>query len=482
MAAEVTMPKLTDSMEEGRIVEWKVAPGDTVTEGDVLAEIETDKAVMELESFWDGTVDELLRQADEVVSVGEVIARIRERGVDAAAAQESAGPEKATSAPGSKEQSPEDEEPQSAVPAGSERKGVPPGSGAATARAVSRPPPGMKQADDALPLPGAHPLAERGGKESPRPAPPAKRPGPAAARPESARGAGGETGVRASPRARRLARERGVDLAAVSGTGPNGRITSEDVANAASGDAERPPKALAAGRADEELPAVSFAAGEAEAEEVSFYQKASIRRVVASKHVIPHFYISRTVPVDALLARKAAEKDRSGATLTHLLSMACVRALERHPAANRSYDRGRWIRWKTVNLGLAIQTDAGLVVGVLRDAAGKDLVWLAQRARELVERARQGKLKPEERSNATFTLSNLGAYDVESFSAIINPPSAMTLAIGSALAAPLVKEGRVTVGTVVHLTLSCDHRVIDGALGAEFLREVGRSLEQPEGL
>ncbi|MBE0618609.1 MAG: 2-oxo acid dehydrogenase subunit E2 [Proteobacteria bacterium] len=227
---------------------------------------------------------------------------------------------------------------------------------------------------------------------------------------------------------------------------------------------------------------MAFAEGEAEVEEVSFYQKATVRRVVASKHVIPHFYLNQTIRAEGLLARRAAEKEASGATLTHLMLRACALALAKFPEANRSYDRGRWIRWKVTNLGLAIQTEAGLAVGVLRDAGGEDLAGLVRRGSELIERARAGKLKPVERANATFTLSNLGGFAVESFSAIINPPSAMTLAVGSVVQAPVVEDGRLAVGQVLHLTLSCDHRVVDGVLAARFLGEVRRLLESPEEL
>jgi pyruvate dehydrogenase E2 component (dihydrolipoamide acetyltransferase) len=280
-----------------------------------------------------------------------------------------------------------------------------------------------------------------------------------------------------------LAATRRVDLTALTGTGLGGRITVADVLSAAP---NTPPglevRPAPADRADEELPAVTFSPEEAEAEEVTFYQKAVIRRVVASKHVIPHFYLTKMVNADALLGLQQKEKQGSGATLTHFLMRACALALENHPEANRSYDRGRWIRWKVIHLGLAIQTDAGLVVGVLRDAGEKDLGWIVENTRALVERARQGKLRAPERTNPTFTISNLGAFDVESFSAIINPPSAMTLAVGSVVPAPVVKDGEIGIGRLMHLTLSVDHRVVDGVLAARFLGEVKALLEDPEKL
>ena len=467
MPLEVTMPKLTDSMEEGRIVSWKVAVGDRVAEGDVLAEIETDKAVMELESFRSGVVAELVRRDGDVAAGGEVIARIAD-GAEATKATDS-GEQEAENPPaetpvqeatgGAEEEVSEAAAP--AAPEPQDRRGV-------EARAAEPPRAGAR---DEVPLPGAHLLAERGGKHSPRPEPPAKP----QAQPETA-GRAAPTGLKASPRARRLARETGVDLAGLRGTGPEGRITTADVEAAPGGSVSHGAPARAEGP-EEELAPVTFAEGEAEVEEVSFYQKAAVRRVVASKHVIPHFYVARTVRADALRERK--EEAGEGVRVTHLVLRACALALEAFPEANRSYDRGRWIRWKVTNLGLAIQTDAGLVVGVLRGAQGRDLAWIADGARRLVERARQGQLKPEERANATFTLSSLGGFGVESFSAIINPPSAMTLAVGAVRSAPVVEAGRVVPAEVLNLTLSCDHRVVDGVLAARFLGEVAGLLENP---
>ncbi len=467
MPFEVTMPKLTDSMEEGRIVSWKVAVGDRVGEGDVIAEIETDKAVMELESFRSGVVAELVRRDGDVAAVGEVIARI-------------AGGAESTQPTVSGE--PEAEGPPPEPGGQGATRGAEAGVSEAAAPAAPEPQ-GRRGAEagdagrlragapDEVPLPGAHPLAERGGKHSPRPEPPAKPQVPSG----TARGIA-PTGLKASPRARRLAREKGVDLTGLRGTGPEGRITTADVEAAPVASVSRVAPARVE-RADEALAPVTFAEGEAEVEEVTFYQKAAVRRVVASKHVIPHFYVARTVRADAL--RKRREEAGEGVTVTHLVLRACALALEAFPEANRSYDRGRWIRWKVTNLGLAIQTDAGLVVGVLRGAQGKDLAWIADGARRLVERARQGQLKPEERANATFTLSSLGGFGVESFSAIINPPSAMTLAVGAVRPAPVVEDGRVVPADVLNLTLSCDHRVVDGVLAARFLGEVAELLEDP---
>ena len=396
MAIEVTMPKLSDSMEEGKVIEWKKKVGDKVTEGDILVEIESDKAVMELESFWAGTLDRIIHESGDVVKVGEPIAVIAE------SAEKVARPE---------------------VPAREEKKAV---------------------------------VAE------------APRTPEVEARPKGAP-------VEITPHARKLAWEGGVDLSRVKGSGPGGRITAEDVLAAAGevirAEEGKPP--------DEELPQVTFAPDEAEVEEVSFYQMAVIRRVVASKHVIPHFYMTKVVNADRLLAEKEEHKGEFEATITHYVMKAGERALRKFPEVARSYDRGRWIKWKKINLGLAVETDAGLVVAVLRDAGGKDLTWIVRETRALVERARQGKLRPEDRGNPTFTVSNLGMLDVESFQAIINPPSSTTLAVGSILPTPYVMEGKVQVANVMKLTLSCDHRVIDGVIAANFLGEIKWLLENP---
>ncbi|MFU8855548.1 MAG: dihydrolipoamide acetyltransferase family protein [Deferrisomatales bacterium] len=479
MPYDVTMPKLTDSMEEGRIVEWKVAPGDRVREGDVLAEIETDKAVMELESFWSGTVAELLRPDGEVVAVGEVIARIAEAGGEprAPAAEEGPPPTGAAEAvgsgakaPGTKAAPEEDRsEKEPPVPA-EEDHPVPPERPARRAGEEAAPPGGE------IPLPGAHPLSERGGAESPRPAAPPRPaptpvPGPGVAK----------AGVRASPRARKLAREKGVDLSRVTGTGPEGRVMTADVEAAAAG--RGPPLGPAAegkGEGSAEGSPLRFAEGEAEVRDVGFFQKAAIRRVTESARTVPCFFVSAGVRADPLLASKEAAGE--GVTLTHLLLRASALTLGEIPEANRSYDRGRWVQWNVVNLGLAVQTEAGLVVAVLRGAQGRGLPWIAERTGDLVARARAGRLRPEERANATFTVSNLGAFGVERFTAIPNPPSALTLAVGAVADAPLVQGGRVEVGRRMHLTLSCDHRVVDGVLAARFLGALRGRLEEPEEL
>jgi len=427
---EITMPKLSDSMQEGKIIAWKVKPGARVREGDVLAEVESDKATMELECFHSGVLSKIVHGDGSEVPVGEVIGYI-----DA------------------------------------EAKGAEPEKQRATAE-----PPEQKAAPKEK-------AAEAPNAPAPQPAP-----ATATAEPRAA----------ASPRARKLAQEKGIDLGQVKGSGPGGRIIAQDIEALSPGrasPAEKPSAAAAAPEhppaeppqaetrpaikpsPDEELPAIDVTDEEAEVVEASYRLKTQARRVTAAKHVIPHFDITRSIVVTRLFARKEELKQKYGATITHLVMLAALKALKLHPEANRSYDRGRIIKWKGINLGLAVDTDEGLTVAVIRNAQGLSLKEIVERTRALVEKARSGKLSPEERRHPTFTVSSLGMFDVEQFEPIINPPSAITLAVASALAAPVVEGDKIEVGRVMKLTLSCDHRIIDGVTAAKFLGEMKRLLE-----
>jgi pyruvate dehydrogenase E2 component (dihydrolipoamide acetyltransferase) len=418
---EVTMPKLSDSMQEGKIIAWRVKPGARVREGDVLAEVESDKATMELECFHDGVLSKVLHGDGSEVPVGEVIGYI-----DAEA--EAAGPEKQGTA-----------------------------------------------AERRAPKEEAHAARK---EPAPRPA---------------AATTGAETRVASSPRARKLAQQKGIDLSRVKGSGPGGRIIAQDVEtlaaegtppaaepSAAAAGSERPPaeaRPAIKPSPDEELPAIDVTDQEADVVEAPYRLKTQARRVTAAKHVIPHFYITRSVDVTRLLGRKEELKQEYGATITHLIMLAALKALKMHPEANRSYDRGRIIKWKGINLGLAVDTDEGLTVAVIRNAQGLSFREIVERSRALVEKARSGKLSPEERRHPTFTVSSLGMFDVEQFEPIINPPSAITLAAATALPAPVVEGDAIKVGRVMKLTLSCDHRIIDGVTAAKFLAVLKRLLE-----
>jgi len=429
---EVQMPKLSDSMEEGKIIEWKVAEGDPVEEGQVIAEIESDKAVMELESFHNGVLAEIRRGNDSEVRVGEVIALIRAGDEEPAAeAEPEAAPEEVV-----KQAEPA---PEAAKP---ERPATPP-----------KPPTSPKP-----PVPKA-PVAQ------PVSTPP--------------------SGVKAiSPYARKLAADYGLDYSMVKGSGPDGRVVADDIEAAAKvlKPGARAPAAPQPTRPDEELPPLDVTADEADIEEMSFRLKTQALRVVQSKHVIPHFYITRGADVTALLERREELKAKHGATVTHLVMYACVRALDANPKANWSYDRGRIIKWKGIHLGLAVATDEGLTVAVVRNAQALSLPELIETSRGLVERARAGRLSAEERRHPSFTVTNLGMFDVEHFEPIINPPSSITLGVSSALPEAVIRGDAIHVGKVMKLTASCDHRIVDGATAAQFLHTLVGLLGDPDGL
>ncbi len=512
---EVTMPKLSDSMEVGKIIEWKVAEGAEVKEGDVLAEVESDKAVMELECFRDGVVKKLVHGDEEEVPVGEVIAFIAVEGEEEEAPAEAADePEEEETAEQvedkaaaedeerAEEEEAEPEEP-AEKPEDAEEKGKGPGRGRHHRMRQRRKKAGRKgprrgsrvkgeeeEGERVAISPYARKLAEEhdvdpadiegsgpggrivardvlraAGAPGEQAAPPRERPAPAGR-------------LNAEPLAAALAVRYDMDLSEIEGTGPQGRVTVDDVVTARSEVAAReaPPAP------DEEMPELEVSEDEADVEDAPFRLKTQARRVIGSQHAIPHFYVTRGVDVTDLMQRKDELKEQHGATVTHLVMLACVRALREHPEVNRSYDRGRVITWKHINLGLAVDTDQGLTVAVLRDAGGMKLASLVEATKELVEKARAGKLSADERRHPTFTVTNLGMLDVEHFEPIINPPSSITLAVSSALESAVVRDGELSVGRVMKLTAACDHRIIDGATAARFLHDLRLLLEEPEQL
>lgn len=448
---DVTMPKLSDSMEVGKIIEWKVAEGDEVSEGDSLAEVESDKAVMELECFHDGTVSEIVHGDGEEVPVGEVIAYIAAPGEEGETHEKE---EKAEEKPEEKEEAPEAEKEEAEA-------------GLAAADTAAE-----EEAEAEEKAPEAEKEAAEAEKEEAE-----AEEGPAGA--TKAEAAKEAERVRISPYAKKLASKLDVDYTKIEGTGVGGRIMARDVEEAAGGHAtleEARPSA------DEELPAVEVSDEEAEVEDAPFRLRTQARRVVASKHVIPHFYVTARADVTRLLERKDTLKEEHGASVTHLVMLACLKAIAEVPEVNRSYDRGRIIKWKHVNLGLAIQTDEGLTVAVLPRAEELSLEGLVEKTGPLVERAREGKLKGEDRKHPTFTISNLGMYDVEQFQPIINPPSSVTLAVASALEEPVVRGDGIHIARVMRLTASCDHRMIDGVTAARLLQGITSLLADPDRL
>jgi pyruvate dehydrogenase E2 component (dihydrolipoamide acetyltransferase) len=419
--ADVNMPKLSDTMEEGTVLEWKKAEGQEVHRGEVLAEVESDKASFEIEAESDGVLH-IVVDSGQPVPVGQQIAVI---GGVGAPGPPTAAPEQASQ--------PE----------------------AAAARA-----------------PGRTPSAEAGHLPAPErvSAPPPERPSPAQTD-------GG--GVKASPLARRLAQELGVDLRSLQGSGPDGRIVKEDVLAAQGG--QPAPARTAARPARPAGPAV-------ETVEPTRMQATIARRMAESKATVPHFYVTAEARVDEAVRLREQLKDMvPGAervTMTDLLTRACAIALTRFPEVNASWVDGHFERKRAVNIGLAVPPaeGLGLLVPVVHDVDRKDLVQISIESRQVIERARSGKPGPGDLDGGTFSISNLGMYGVDEFNAIINPPESAILAVGAIKDAPVVEEGRLAVGKVMRMTLSVDHRVFYGATAAQFMAEVKRLVENPVSL
>jgi pyruvate dehydrogenase E2 component (dihydrolipoamide acetyltransferase) len=407
---DVNMPKLSDTMEEGTVLEWKKQDGEEVHRGEVLAEIESDKASFEIEAEADGVLH-IAVDKGQAVPVGALIGRI---GGEAPARVEA---------------------PAAAVPA---------------------------------------PAAQAPAPAPVRPAAPA----PERAAPAPANGA---DRIKASPIARRLADELGVDLAAVAGSGPEGRVVKEDVLAAAERRGGR--TAVAARPAPAPRPGA-----EVEVVEPNRMQATIARRMTESKTTVPHFSVTVEARVDeAVRLRQQLRETVPSAdkvTMTDVLTRACAIALTRFPEVNASWVDGRFHRKRSINIGLAVPPaqGLGLLVPVVHDVDRKDLVQISIDSRQVIERARSGKPSPGDLEGGTFSISNLGMYGVDEFNAIINPPESAILAVGAIKDAPVVEDGRLTVGKVMRMTLSVDHRVFYGQTAAVFMAEVRRLIENPVSL
>jgi len=406
MAFQVLMPKLSDAMTEGRILQWVKKEGDRVQGGDVLASIETDKAEIELESFGAGVLRKILAGDGSAVPVGQLIAVIAE-------------PEEDIS-------------------------GILSGAPAAPAAKI----PAAQEAPKLATAPPAPTAAA--------PAAPAAEPG----------------WIPASPIARRLAREHGVDLARIKGSGPGGRILERDIEAFVGAQAQH--------MAGAEVPV-----GEREFEDkdLSTIRKTIASRMVQSKAPIPHFTV--TVEVDmgaAMELRKslnAIEANAEKLSVNDIIIKATALALQRHPYINATFNNGQIRLFKRVHLGIAVALEDGLIVPVIRECDRKSLGEISREAKALIERARQKKLRPEEYSSGTFAISNLGMYDVVEFTAVIDPAHGAILAVGAIEEKPVVMDGQIAVRHRLRLTGAFDHRIIDGAMGAKFLQELKRILENP---
>ena len=435
MPVKILMPALSPTMTEGKLAKWLVGEGEEVNSGDVIAEIETDKATMEVEAVEEGKLGKILvPEGTEGVAVNTVIALLLEEGEDDSALD------------------------------GADVLAAPSGGNGGTPPAATEP---------AAPAPSA-----------PAPQSAAAPAAPAAPAPQPA--ASGER-IIASPLARRMASQAGLDLAGVSGTGPNGRIVKADVEAAIAGGASAAPAAASA------APAVAPAAPttaeklpfepEFELEALSTMRKTIARRLTESKQQVPHFYLTVDCEIDELLAlRKTLNEKGDGAyklSVNDLVIKAAAIALRRVPKANASWTDEGVKLYKSADIAVAVAIDGGLITPVVRQADNKGMETISSEMKELSARARDGKLGPEEYQGGTFSISNLGMYGIKDFCAVINPPQACILAVGAGEQRPVVKDGALAVATVMSCTLSVDHRAVDGAIGAEYLGAFKTLIEDP---
>ena len=461
MATDIVMPRLSDSMEEGTVLGWMKGVGDEVAVGDELVEIETDKANMVYESDTAGTLVEILAEEGATMPIGEVIARIGDAGESTDG--ESPAP------------------PSSGESGGDGKHPGPPSSGAA---ADDRESPSEEAGSGGRGLP-------------PKGTPDAPLAGAEGEARESDSGSGER--VKASPLARRMARDQGVDLGALSGSGPGGRIIKADVERAeqsaapAAGEAQIPDErkqaeATATPAAATPTPGAKekaeTARGSAEVIELSKLQQTVARRMAESKATAPHFYL--TAEVDMTRAVEARKRIKAAATdgevvpsFNDMVVKACALALREFPRANGAYRDGRVEEYSRVNVGVAVAARDALVVPTVFDADDKGLRQIATETRALAARVREGTITPPELSGGTFTVSNLGMFGVSSFSAVINPPQAAILAVGSIDEVPMVRDGEIVPGHRMAVNLACDHRILYGADGAQFLARVRDFLEEP---
>jgi pyruvate dehydrogenase E2 component (dihydrolipoamide acetyltransferase) len=445
------MPKLSDTMEEGTVIEWKKKTGDAVKKGDVLAEVESDKASFELEADADGVLS-IIIDAGKPVPVGDLIANIGKEG-DKAEAKPKAEPE-------AKSEAKPEAEPEAKAEGETEEVAAP-AEGEVEEPAEE---PAEKPAEEPAEKPAEEP-AEKPAAES------------AEARPAATADGGDGTRIKASPIAARLAAEMGVNLAGLKGSGPEGRIVKEDVLAAAK-------QAGPSGARAQRAPART--GPEVEHEELTRTQTIVARRMVESKTTVPHFYLTTEVRMDeAVRIQKQIRESVTGAeklTISDLVMRASALALRTYPGVNASWGGDHIEVKRRINIGFAVAQPKGLVVPVLKDVDSKDLVQISIESRQLIERARAGKPSPQDLEGGTFSISNLGMFGVTDFAAVVNMPEAAILAVGAVSDKPVVDGGQVVAGKLMQMTLSVDHRVLYGADGAQFLAEVKRLLENPVSL
>ena len=461
MPIELTMPRLSDTMEAGTVIKWNVKEGDAVRSGSVLADIETDKATMEMQCFDDGKLAAILVEPGKQVKVGTTIALIALEGEDVASVKAGGG--------------------KSGGGAGAAAKPAP---AAAPVAAAPAPMPAPTPAPTATPTPVVQTETRHGMEGFPS----LEEDGPR---------------MRVSPVARRMAEEQGVDIRTVKGTGPGGRVIKRDVELAIENKASMktasaaaatisPSQALAVSTSGVQTPSAPLALALPGRDVALTGMRQTIaRRLVESKTTIPHYQVTMKFDMDRLIDLRQSYNEKlksSGVKLSvnDFLVRACALAMAEHPYFNASF-AGDHIRCHdTVNIGVAIslpeEKGGGLVVGVIKDADHKSLRQISADTKTLAEKARTKGLSVQDMSDATFTISNLGMFGVEHFTAIINPPNSAILACGAAVQQPVVRDGQLVVGTQMQATLSLDHRVIDGAMAAQYLASLKEFIEEPETL
>jgi pyruvate dehydrogenase E2 component (dihydrolipoamide acetyltransferase) len=441
---EIQMPKLSDTMTEGTLVAWKKKKGDKVSAGEVLAEIETDKATMEWEAPEDGMLTEIYVEEGGKVNVGDKIAFIGAE--DEKPPKEEAPAEK-------EEKKPEEARAKEKEPEKKEEKKKP------EEREEKEPTAEKKEEKE---------VDKKSEAKAEKPAPKIDK--------------GEEARVRASPVARRIAAELGVDLSTVKGTGPEGRVTETDVRAAAKSKATSAPQKPAAAA----KPAPTVKAGEGARIQLSGMRKIIAQRLIESLGPIPHFYLN--IDIDAGPLMEAREELKSGGegtdaakiTVNDFVLKAAVQAAVKVPRVNASFDGDAIVQYADVDLGVAVAIEDGLLTPVIRAAQNKSLREISELAKDLAHRARNKRMKPEEFQGGTFTVSNLGGMGIDSFFAIINPPQGFILSVGLITKTAVVDDSdQIVVGHRMNLGMSCDHRVIDGALGAQYLKELRHLLENP---
>ena len=421
MSVKLEMPKLSDTMTEGTLVAWRVAVGDEVEIGDVIADIETDKATMEMEAFDEGVLTEILVEAGAKVPVGAVLGTLSEDGEDAT--------------------------PAASTPAVTQA--------AALTQSVAT---------------------------------------PAASAPVAGTASNDSSRLRVSPLARKLAAEKGTDLNSLQGSGPGGRIVAADVENPTVAAAKPAPvsaPAKVAAPVSTPAPAKPAAtinpvvSGEDKVTPLSGMRKIIAERLLTSKQTIPHFYLHVEVDAEPLIALRkqvnsqAEQTHGNKFTFNDFVVKAMINACLKVPEVNASFNGDSIVQFANVGVSIAIAVEDGLVTPVVKNAQTKSMLQISKEIKAMAVRAKEKKLMPNEFDNGTITISNLGAWGIESFDAIVNPPQAAIISVGGIIAKPIVKNGEVVPGTRMNIGMSCDHRVVDGAVAATYLNEIKKLLEQP---